>query len=512
MSASPIAWTTSLLGRKSVLVYVSLLGSLLLQLVGMLVLTRMYPPDVYGAISWTMSFVIIFDCLANLGLHNAHIKRVSEGRDLADCVSTFAVLKVILTTVMVAAVLLSTFAFITLTGQELTNQALSLIIVFLVYQVMYDMVNIALVTFSAREEMAKGNLVILLDPLIRIPFIFILAFAGANVVQLSLTYVLGSSLVLIVGLYLWRRERVRWKKPTLYRSYLAFAAPAAIVIIMEYVNNNIDKLLVGGAGTPDQVAFYSSAKYLMSGLGALGVAVYLNSFPSFSRRRSEGKEKELATVTRMVERYVSFIATPVVVVLILFPAPLAVFLFSTNYAPAADVIRFLAIATLVVILNQVYLARIMAMDKAKVSAMLLTIDVAVSLSLMVVFMSTGWVGPPYIAAAVALALTSFVTMGLTRIAVRSLSGETPNWRMLLHAGVAVLTLLLLAGLGQALSFTTFPMFLLAVLLSYLVFEGIMFAVKELKRSDVEHMYEAANIKGIAGYVASEFRREKKDGQ
>jgi O-antigen/teichoic acid export membrane protein len=409
---------------------------------------------------------------------------------------------------MVATVLLSTFMFISITGHELTNQALQLIIVFLVYQVMYDMVNIALVTFSAREEMAKGNLVTLLDPLIRIPFIFILAFAGANVVQLSLTYVIGSSLVLIVGLYLWRRERVHWKKPTLYRSYFAFAAPAAIVIIMEYVNNNIDKLLVGGAGTPDQVAFYSAAKYLMSGLGALGVAVYLNSFPSFSRRRSEGKEGELAAITRMLERYVSFIATPIVIVIILFPAPLAVFLFSTNYAPAADAMRFLAIATLVVILNQVYLARIMAMDKAKVSAMLLTVDVVVSLSLMVLLMSTGWVGPPYIAAAVALAITSFVTMGLTRLAVRSLSREAMNWRMLLHAGVAIITLLFLAGLSQLVSFNTFTMFLVAALLSYLVFEGIMFALKELKRSDVDYIYEAANIRGIVSYVASEFKREK----
>jgi O-antigen/teichoic acid export membrane protein len=508
MSATAIAWTKILFGRKSALVYVSLISSLALQLVAMLLLTRMYPPDVYGAISWTMSFVLIFDCIANLGLHNAHIKRVSEGKDLADCVSTFAALKLALMAVMAGVVLLSTFTFITVTGHALTSDTLSLIVIFLVYQMMYDLVVIFLLTFSAREEMAKGSLVTLLDPLVRIPFILILAFAGADVVQLALTYVLGSSAVLIAGLLLWRREKVRWKRPTLYRSYLAFAAPAAIVIIMEYVNNNIDKLLVGGAGTPDQVAYYSSAKYLMSGLGALGIAVYMNSFPSFSRRRSEGRGSEITADTRMVERYVSFIATPVVVVLILFPEALAVFLFSTSYAPAAEAMRYLSIATLVVILNQVYLARIMAMDKAKVSALLLTVDVAVSLTLMVTFMGTGWVGAPYVAAAVALAITSFVTMALTRLAVRALSKEAMNWRMLLHAGAAVLTLLALAGLSQFVSFTTFPMFLVAVALSYLVFEGMMLAIGELRRRDIEYIYQAANVKGILAYVSSEFRREK----
>lgn len=508
MSAAPIAWMTSLLGRKSAVVYASILGGLALQLVGMLVITRLYTPDVYGAITWTMSFVAIFDCIANLGLNNAHIKRVSEGKDLADCVSTFTALKLLLTGVMAGIVLLSTFTFITLTGHALTEQALSLIIIFLVYQIMYDLVNIALLTFAGREEMAKGSLVTLLDPMVRIPFIVILAFGGAGVVQLAMTYVIGSSLVLIVTLYLWRRERIHWKRPTLYRSYFAFAAPAAIVVIMEYISNNIDKLLVGGAGTPDQVAFYSSAKYLMSGLGALGVAVYLNAFPLFSRKRAEGKGKELAATTKMIERYVSFIATPAVIVLILFPEVLAVFLFSTSYAPAAEVIRYLSIATLVVILNQVYLARIMAMDRAKISALLLTTDLLCSLSIMILLISTGWVGPPYIAAAVALAITSFVTMGLTRLAVRSLSGDAMNWRMLTHAVAAIGTLLLLIGISQLLNVNSFTMFLAFTALSYLVFEGSMLAVKELRRSDIDHILQAANVKGLLQYVAAEFKRDK----
>ncbi|MEI6796989.1 MAG: oligosaccharide flippase family protein [Methanomassiliicoccales archaeon] len=508
MSGPPIARRKTLFGRKSVVVYASLLGGLVLQLVAMLVLTRLYTPDVYGEITWTMSFVAIFDCIANLGLNNAHIKRVSEGKDLADCVSTFTTLKLLLTAVMAGVVLLSTFTFITITGHALTTQALSLIIVFLVYQIMYDMVNIALLTFAGREQMAKGSLVTLLDPMVRIPFIFILAFGGAGVVELALTYVIGSGLVLIVGLYLWKRERVQWKRPTLFHSYFSFAAPAAVVVIMEYVSGNIDKLLVGGAGTPDQVAFYSSAKYLMSGLGALGVAVYLNSFPSFSRKRSEGKNAELATITSMIERYVSFIATPAVIVLILFPEPLAVFLFSTSYAPAAEVIRYLSIATLVVILNQVYLARIMAMDKAKVSALLLTTDLVCSLSLIVLLISTGWAGPPYIAAAVALAITAFVTMGLTRVAVRALSREAMNWRMLIHAAAAVGTLLLLAGLSQVFNVNGFGMFLVFLALSYLVFEGLMLIIKELRRSDIDYLMQAANLKGILHYVAAEFKREK----
>jgi O-antigen/teichoic acid export membrane protein len=471
----------------------------------MLVIARLYAPEVYGSLSFMLSFVGIFDCLANLGLNNAHVKRVSEGKDFDDCVSTFALLKIVLTAVMVGAVLLSTLAFVTLTGRPLTAQALDLIVIFLVYQVMYDLVGIALLTFSAREQMAKAYLVNLLDP-----FIIILAIGGADVVQLALAYIVGSSLVLITGLALLRREKVHWKRPTLYRSYLAFAAPAAVVVIMEYIGNNADKILVGGAGTPEQVAYYSTAKYILTGLGAIGLAVYLNAFPAFSRKRAESKEAEIAPVSMLIERYISLLVTPLILVLILFPEPVTVFLFTTNYAPAAAVLSILSMVTLISILNQVHLARLMAMDRAKVTAVLLSIEMTCSVSLMILLMSTGWVGPPYIAAAVATLITAVLIMFLIRAAVHAVGGERPNWRMLVHLAVAMATILLLVVLAYFVPVTSIGLFLVFMCISYVAFEGIMYAIKELRWSDVQYMYEMAKIKGILSYIASEFRREKKD--
>jgi hypothetical protein len=49
-------------------------------------------------------------------------------------------------------------------------------------------------------------------------------------------------MVLIFGIYLLSVSE--FPRPTMYRSYLAFA-PMAPIAILETVSNNIDKLLIG---------------------------------------------------------------------------------------------------------------------------------------------------------------------------------------------------------------------------------------------------------------------------
>jgi O-antigen/teichoic acid export membrane protein len=125
-----------MIGRKSLFVFSTLAVTLLLQLVGMLFLTQFFPPEVYGTITYALSFVAIFDCLANLGFNAAHVKRVSEGKDLSDCVSTFIVVKVALTLSMAAIVLASVYLWTDVLGNTSALSRRRFIEIFLVCQVM----------------------------------------------------------------------------------------------------------------------------------------------------------------------------------------------------------------------------------------------------------------------------------------------------------------------------------------------------------------------------------------
>ncbi|HUL39871.1 MAG TPA: oligosaccharide flippase family protein [Methanomassiliicoccales archaeon] len=509
-----------MIGRKSLFVFSTLAVNLVFQLVGMLFITRLYPPEVYGSITIALSFVAIFDCLANLGFNSAHVKRVSEGKDLSDCVSTFVVLKLALTFSMAFIVLASVYLWTEALGHYLSAESKSLIEIFLVYQVMYDLVSIAILTFNGRTEMSKAYLVNLLDPMVRIPLIAIIALTQGSIYQLAMAYIVGSSLVLMAGLYMLKRERIPWKRPTLYRSYLAFAAPIAPIAILETVSNNIDKLLIGAFGGTASVAYYASAKYLLCAVGAVGLAVSLNAFPAFSSSVSRGNFIEVRRVARDVEKYVSFLVTPMIIVLILFPTEICIFFFGPTFSPAGEPLRYLSIASLLVVLNQVYLSLILGLNRPKISAKIAFLDFAVFLGLMLYLIPPEILGHPagdlsFVGAAMAAAITAVMTTMVIRFAVWRLTSTKPNSRMLLHALAAITTGLLLAIIADV--YSVLEMFgpgheifgvVLFTILAYAVFEGTLYFMKELTKKDIDFMMNIFSLREMWRYVRSELGGKK----
>jgi O-antigen/teichoic acid export membrane protein len=497
-----------MIGRKSLFVFSTLVATFAFQLVGMLFLTQLFPPEVYGSITFALSFVAMFDCLANLGFNAAHVKRVSEGRDLSDCVSTFVVVKVALTFSMAAIVLVSVYLWTNVLGNIISAESRALIEIFVVYQVMYDLVSIAILTFNARTEMSKAYLVNLVDPIARIPLIAIIAFSSGSIYQIAMAYIVGSSLVLFSGLYLLRRERIPWKRPTMYRSYLAFALPMAPIAVLETVSNNIDKLLIGAFGDTTGVAYYAAAKYLLCGLGAVGLAVSLNAFPAFSQSCVRGNFLEVKRVAREAERFISILITPIVIVLILFPTEVCIFIFGPRFSSAGEPLRYLSIATLIVVLNQVYLSQILGLNKPKLSAKIAFLDFAVFLALMLYLIPPELLGHTtanmsFVGAAVAAAVTAAVTMVVTRVAVWRLTGSGPNPRMLLHALSAIATGLFLALFSTLVSVHEIYGVVLYAVLAFAFFEGALYVLRELTRRDIAYLLDLLSLRKMLKYIRGE---------
>jgi O-antigen/teichoic acid export membrane protein len=59
----------------------------------------------YGIMGFGLAYVGLFAFITDLGFNHAHIKRVSEGKDLKKCIGTFFVLKLVLIGIMVGIVL-----------------------------------------------------------------------------------------------------------------------------------------------------------------------------------------------------------------------------------------------------------------------------------------------------------------------------------------------------------------------------------------------------------------------
>ena len=75
--------------RKSLLVMSANILDGFLAYVALFFISRDMGPEAYGIIGFAMGFVGLFTILTDLGFNSAHIKRVSEGKDIGTCIGTF---------------------------------------------------------------------------------------------------------------------------------------------------------------------------------------------------------------------------------------------------------------------------------------------------------------------------------------------------------------------------------------------------------------------------------------
>ena len=97
-----------MMARKSLLILVTQGALVAVGFLGNTLLAQFwgsYAKEALGTIWFSMAFVGLFWGFSDLGFISAHIKRISEGKDLGECVGTFTLIKAALTVVLVFVVL-----------------------------------------------------------------------------------------------------------------------------------------------------------------------------------------------------------------------------------------------------------------------------------------------------------------------------------------------------------------------------------------------------------------------
>jgi O-antigen/teichoic acid export membrane protein len=215
--------------------------------------------EIYGIISFAGALSATFNVFADLGFGSAHIKRISEGKAIDDCVSTYAVVKIVLTFVTVGVSIIAITFWVFFLGGNLTGVTVNLVLLFILYQVFYNLSGIATQTYYAKMEQTKAQIISLSDPLIRVPLIAIVVLGGMGAIEVAYAYVLSALSILVIGFLFLRRDRIKWGRPALFSSYLSFALPLIIISIIGTVASNMDKLLLGFFWDYNSVGYYSAS-------------------------------------------------------------------------------------------------------------------------------------------------------------------------------------------------------------------------------------------------------------
>jgi O-antigen/teichoic acid export membrane protein len=498
------------IGRRSLLILIGRAATALLGYVGLYFMITYPTEGTYGSIAFTMALLASFNSLSDLGFSSAHVKKVSEGGDIDDCLSTFAVIKLLLNGAMIVISLVAIYIWSNL-GHPLTAGTWSLLLLFLLYYVMYNVASVVTAHYSATMEQAKGQLVMLFDPLVRIPLIIFIVLGGGGAMEIAYAYVASALSIMIFALFFIYRDRVHWKRPTLYRAYFKFAAPLMLVGIIATLAGTMDKVMLGLGGdlkALHAVELFSSSQVVLAVLAIISASVATMTFPSFSKLHSQRNIKEICKLTYQAERYISILAMPIITVIVIFPTEAAKVLLTGTFADAGEPMRFLAIATLLGMLNSVHSSQILAVNRPDTSAKLTLLNFLVYGGLLLILVPANLVGiqmlgMSYTGAAIANLIAVVVLVVITRYTVYKLTGTSANPRLSLHVVAAGASAIWLTFLSDFVAISGWPTLVLYGITSSLVFAVVLYALRELKREDIYYFLDLLSVRKMFSYISKE---------
>jgi len=504
-----------MIARKSALIILIQLLNGIIGFIGLKFIALYMQPWEYGIVAFAYGFVALFSIFGDLGFGGAHIKRVSEGKDLGKCVSTFATIKIILTGVLASTTILSIAIWRYVFGRgfesPLHEQAVYLL---LAYYGLSSLTQTFTTTFSAKKEIAKAQIPYFIFTLIRVFITIFIAYFGFGVLALAYTYLLGEIFQFIIAYYFFREYTV--KKPSIdyLKNYTKFAFPMAIASASVIIIMNVDKVVIQLFWGAEQVGEYFAVFNLSRFILNFSSAVVVLLVPTISEFHAKNNMDDIRKLTLASERYLSIITFPIVILLVVLAGPVIHILLSDKYLPALTVLQILPFFVLFEVLSQPYQSQLQGMNMPNIvrNRILLMMIVSVILNLILVpadiqILGLKLAGLGATGSALALVIAYFVGFITTRVYAFRVANVKGNNKILLHMfaavlmGVIVYFTILIVNIGRWYE-------LMGIcLLGLLFYFGILFLLKEINKKDLNLFLDTINIKKMVSYIWSEVRKK-----
>lgn len=386
-----------MIARKSFLIVSSQIFARFLGWIGLFALAKLWgdhAPVALGYIGFAMAFLTLYHLIAKFGFLEAHVKRISEGKDLGTCIGTYAAIKILFIGIMVLSVFLSLFLFDLLFQERFIDAASeSIIMIFLVYHIFLNLKEIPMQTFSGTKEMVKRQIIWVTENFIKIPLTILVALAGVSIIgitpivkwpqflqplqqfladhptgSLAMTYVFGSIAMCLVGFWLLRKYPLKKPDWTLAKSYFTFGIPITIISLIVIISINIDKVMIGYFWPQTEVGYYFAVQQLSEVIVILSVALGVVLFPTLSEFHAKNNFSGLVNITHHAERYISMITIPIVILTIVFAEPIIYFMLNKAFLPAIPVLIIVSMYAFILGIMKPYSALIAGMNKPVIAA------------------------------------------------------------------------------------------------------------------------------------------------
>jgi O-antigen/teichoic acid export membrane protein len=337
-----------------------------LNMAALLFTSRLIGPSGLGSYGLVIAYIGAFSILSGLGVPTAHLKRISEGKDLGRCNGTFFAIRFVQISLVVLTVLCAYGFQKYLLGHGFESSSLEmLLLVLLLSRFLADLGQSLNYTFSARRETVKQWIPIVIGVAVDDALYILIALAAPSVVLLAWADVAMNLVILIGYLVLFRGYPLL--KPTLeyFKLYATFAGPVLLIGMIETLYGVVDSLFVGFRGGTTELGLFLGATSIASIVGIIQVALGGLIFPTMSHNLRIGAVDRVHQLASTLDKVLVTFFIPALLLTWLFQEQIVVLVLGTAYRSSSVILVVLTAMVMVKALYTVYAGLLMARGELK---------------------------------------------------------------------------------------------------------------------------------------------------
>jgi O-antigen/teichoic acid export membrane protein len=478
-----------------------------IQAIGMLsgiVVARVAGPEVVGSIAYATSYVSVWAFILGL-FSTGHIKLISEGQDLGNCIKTYTILQG--SSVFIYLFVVISFFFIQkhIIGHEFGSESQETVIILTLFAtVASKILDFNNVTFTARLEQAKANYPLFIKSLVWQIGRIIVVLTGFKAVALAGWNLTVSILALPMAWALFKKLPWGEYDPSLAKQYWIYVPPIAMIVIIGSVLTYSDKLFLGHYTDVTEIGYYSAA-YAIGGMFLMvSHATGQIFFPLFSKLIAEKDWKSVNLRINHYQDFASLFIFPTIVAVIIAGGPFLTLILGERYLPSVTPFKILLLASYVSIVGMPYGNITSGLGKFYNVALVNGIQLVFFFGGIVFFLSPNFLGLGATGLALNLLLINVVG-NISYLIYAKRTGE------IIFRSVVIFRYLIISalGIGAALlmldySNTHLPN-LIAAGVFYLVTYLILLLTRTMKKSEFSILKDLIDPKSLYSYVKKEMR-------
>lgn len=333
-------------------------GYMITQFISNLVLARLLTPTDFGTIAILMVFVVFSNVLIDSGFSASLIQK-KEINDIDKSTVFFTNLLIAL------SVYVLLFVTAPLIADYFNMPDLPVYLRVLELMVVIDAVCAIQNTLLHREMNFKRVTKISLSSIIIAAIIAILlAFCGFGIWALIIQHIMYSLIrTSLTWMFSNWHPKCGFSKES-FKTLFGYGSKLLISRVIATLYENLQQVIIGHYYTPSDLGYYSQARQFQQiPTGMVSHAIDSASFPVYSKLQDD--RKALESLFRKNIKLVSFVNTPLMVLLAIIAHPLIVFLYSSKWIGSIPYFQFLCIAFgIVLAIHQCSLCVIKAMGRS----------------------------------------------------------------------------------------------------------------------------------------------------